>query len=871
MGLEINKIDNEALKALAKKADTVEPEKEYLDENEISVFNDLVEKALKAGNAGFENKDYADVVGLMTTPNAKINLTEKEKEALLINKVRSYVNEGYTRDAIMYKLEEEKVNLPSAKLMAVLNAMSVGKNKKGEDVQLTYNKHSDIADNRTEVKRAMESAGVDTNEWHEVRKLLEDAIYNELYEKAITNIDLAVFDLMAADLNLSYKDALKQVEKNFRKDGLTSDKVYKKAFKDSSNPMKAEAYDLVRKEFAKYYGNVEEQKQRALREKIYDDLKKQRPDLKEYLYSATLGNSFLNRITGKPSQGKLAAQAVTNYNKVLDKYIQTEEEIKDALGKKREQIFTAMKTMMTEKLNENGYPVDNAGNEINAKGQAVNELGDVLYDNAKPAMVPLIKQTEDGKWDISQLSLLLANELGRGDHELSRHNKKIDSNTCEINRAKGKLANLKDKDGNSLEDLLKSGNLTEADTKKLIKLCGFPKEKADAYKIILGTVIGAAVGLASGAGAEATTKRSYKVAGREFHDTINIDLNGMSITQDQLPEGVTLIGTGVDAYISIEKIINIPGYIVNLSKMVDTIALKSAILPAIMGALAAIYKHDGEFEVTGAHPTEDNIEAYAERMKKENPEYAELIVMIASTFVKDGEWQKEEYSRFIDTQRGTEGKLNKKEFSGMIEARIRQIQDLEKAKKENDSCKETPCNARVERKDTPAETQDVDNALEYKVVAGDTWAGIVKTYYPCLEKRYGLWGKNGAIRKLKVALAGGDKAKLKKLLEEGNLPEKMILPSMIEDCPREDGNEKVTVAIKRAETEEEKEAWKGSTLKSVGKNEPDKIVINEAKTEYIATDECTNKKGIGATVLEAFNMLKELTGKIYSNEAEFVK
>jgi len=896
MGLEIGKIANEALKVLAQKADVVDSENDYLDEAEVSVFKKLVENALKSENAGFTGEDYGNVVNLMTVPNKQVQLNNQEKVAVFVNKINSLAKEGMSRNEILESIKKEFGNYSDykdtiKKFETLLNAMNTGKNRKGEDVKLEYNQYSDIQDNRKEVKRAMEKAGMDTEEWHEVRKTLEQAVVNELKEKADNDVALMIANLMAEDPKLTFKDALNKAKKYFtketvyrdenglligvhafkgagKKNKVTYDKVYAQAFKDASIPKKQKAFELVQAEFAKYY-NTNALDQRKLRENIYKDLKTQHPELKEYFWSALFGNSLVNRVSGESSQGKLMAQSVTNYNKVQRKVIQTEEEFLDALGSKREHIYTAMKTMMTDKLNQDGLPVDNNGNVINAKGQAIDSEGNVLYNNAKPARVPLISTTEDGKLDLTQLSLLIANEVGRGDHELSKH-ANIDKNTSEINRTKGKLATIKDDKGNTLEDLLKNGNLTDKDTKKIIKALGFPVEKTDYYAVILGGILGGLAGAANGAAAAALNNRQVLETGKKSYD-YTAEIKVTNLTQAQIDEingykGVATTLVNSQTVIKIAKFIEFPSETIKLSKMISDTALKSAILPAITGALAALAESEGEFEVTGALPSEDNIDDYAVRMKKENPEYADILIAIATTFVKDGEWLKEDFSKFIDNHRGTDGKLNKKEFLNLgiaLKAMIKETVDNE------EYCQDTPCNATISKGEKEPDTTRTLKSLPRKTQKGDSWKGLIDAYYPCLLKECNgqYYGKNGAIRKLKEALAGDDKDMLHKLVYvDTDLPAVINLPPMIGNCYREDGTVKpIDTSLQEGQT------YTPSSYKEIGGNVEIIETIAEGRQVWVAKDDCTKQTGRGYTKQEALDDLKDKTKKEYANETEIVK
>ena len=153
----------------------------------------------------------------------------------------------------------------------------------------------------------------------------------------------------------------------------------------------------------------------------------------------------------------------------------------------------------------------------------------------------------------------------------------------------------------------------------------------------------------------------------------------------------------------------------------------------------------------------------------------------------------------------------------------------------------------------PAEIKDL--TLTYTRQGGDTWKELVRAFYPCLEDDYGMFGKDGAIRRLKKALSYDDNGNFNQqtynaLLRGGDLPKTMRLPKEIDGCERVD-NAKVTK----------------TRVQGNGKAR----IQSGGNHTFIATDGCDSRTATGSNRQEALNNLKAKTGKTYTNEAELLK
>lgn len=177
--------------------------------------------------------------------------------------------------------------------------------------------------------------------------------------------------------------------------------------------------------------------------------------------------------------------------------------------------------------------------------------------------------------------------------------------------------------------------------------------------------------------------------------------------------------------------------------------------------------------------------------------------------------------------------------------------------------------AEIETKTT---NNEISDCITYKRKANDTWTSIVQTYYPELVDEYGLYGANGAIRKLKIALAteNGERNedKYQKLLKATDLPEEICLPQCIAGKNiKADAvvPEQAKIAKENMATSEAYHA----PLKFVGSA----TLVKVGTTTYIARDcQDTSITASGSSKEEALKNLKKITQvDKYDNEDELLK
>lgn len=161
----------------------------------------------------------------------------------------------------------------------------------------------------------------------------------------------------------------------------------------------------------------------------------------------------------------------------------------------------------------------------------------------------------------------------------------------------------------------------------------------------------------------------------------------------------------------------------------------------------------------------------------------------------------------------------------------------------NEQNEDQDCEIEYQDFTIPESETQVDTTYTHNRKSGDTWGGIVNAYYPCLVDKYGL---SGAISKLKKALAydkndNFDANIYRHLLKDRDLPKQIDLPDSIDGCPREINDvKKVKIQYGRG---------KGSSLDKAGRRSS-KTETTAAIPRWRAVN-CEGRDGWGATPEEA--------------------
>ncbi len=460
------------------------------------------------------------------------------------------------------------------------------------------------------------------------------------------------------------------------------------------------------------------------------------------------------------------------------------------------------------------------------------ELGSDLFEKLNRAYLGTKVNTQ-GNYDLSQLSKDMMTRVGI-DYQV---NYSSDREMAELTNIKRHLKSTTGID------------FTEKEVKKLMDLCEIKEQKKDrslktAAKGILPEVLtGAITGLALSKRLHVSQNVLIPVDSSELASSIIDSIKSMGNT----PEIQELAGGKVGIKVSQEVLLD--------TRILDTIA--GAGIGALTGVLMSL-AFGKEIDEKSCMSISDydikdekytNVEKYKEYIAQNytNPEKVKAIHTLADTYYKQygADWHVH-YQQALRDMAGIGSKLNPEECRMMKY----HTPEIKEEKPVTEPCED--CNANIEAKYT-------DTTYTYNRQGGDTWMGIVKAFYPCLEEEYGMFGKDGAIRRLKKALSYNEDGTFNEktyqaLLNGGDLPKTMKLPASIDDCDRVDN----------AKVKKVKVSGNGKALiQEVGNN--------SGYTTYIAGDDCTKETVTAKSKEEALAKLKEKTGKEYANEAELLK
>lgn len=430
----------------------------------------------------------------------------------------------------------------------------------------------------------------------------------------------------------------------------------------------------------------------------------------------------------------------------------------------------------------------------------------------------------DGNWHFDGLSQEIENIIG-ADLELNRDARK-DRLVAEFTKVHGKLNQLTGK------------QLSKNEVRELVRLCGFDIEEKDWRKIVAGALTGGAIG--AGTGALAAGGDKSILLGDEV---INLK------DHIQIPEILDVTN---------DIKITIPGEVIIIPASIGTAAALGLIIPAVIGALNGL-KDAGQIPVVPQNFSATTPEALVEELKSEGNPYAAIFGLLAAAFRKedaDGNmvWDREGFKDFLNSIAGDgNGLLNKEELIGAL-MKVQRGEVEPPAEEPEEVC------AVEITEETPNEEKTEDITYIHHRKGGDSWAGIVTAYYPALVEQYGLWGKDGAIKRLQKALACDENGTynaetFRAIITATDLPKEMKLPSQIEGHTRVDG----TVVAENIKGSGQYKA----ALDTVGNNEY-KILQVPGTTTYTARDLCNNSTASGSSRDEAFrNLQKQNPGKNY--------
>ena len=453
------------------------------------------------------------------------------------------------------------------------------------------------------------------------------------------------------------------------------------------------------------------------------------------------------------------------------------------------------------------------------------ELGRDLFEKLNRAYLPTI-QNADGTYDLTKLGQEILDYTGQ-DYKV---NQSKDEKMAEFENIKVRLADL---------TKVSKDDISDGDVKDLIKYVGLKREHKDRTPNLLKAIVG---GVAGGLGAAGAARKLH------VKQDVNVVVDDKTVAQDMIDSlkesGVNVDTTEIGGKVSIK----VHQEVLRDTRVADILrgagigALTSAAFDVLFGNTKDEESCMSVSDYDPSKETYTNPELYKKHLANTTKNQAKINMMnaLVDEYAKTygDEWHSKLHETILKAA-GTGSKLNPEECKMLKYQKV----DTPAVKPEKEPEKE-PVKVPEEKCDVEAWADTVDKTVVHTRKGGDTWAGIVKAYYPCLVEEKGL---SGAIRALKTALATDENGNINRatyhdLLTGGDLPKTMKLPAKIGDC---DINKDATV--KRVKI-----------TNPGGKAKIQSVGHNTKETTWTAQD-CKNRKAYGKTEAEARENLKKAT------------
>lgn len=461
---------------------------------------------------------------------------------------------------------------------------------------------------------------------------------------------------------------------------------------------------------------------------------------------------------------------------------------------------------------------------------------------------PYFEKFQDGdSYDLSKLSDEMLSRIGI-DYQV---NYSSDKKMAEIKNIENKL------EGEINIDL------STKEVEKLMKLCKVVKQEKDrTFKTAINDALSGIPEMLTGAITGLATSRTLNV-----NQTVRIPFDDYK-TAKETYEAMIALGYKPElskldngGLIEVKQNVFINNSVLNTLTGIGIGILTNTLMSMAFGKVTEEDSCISIADYDINNPTYTNVEQYKEYIARnnKNPEKVNAIKTLADVYYKQyGDDWHVHYHQALRDMAGIGSKLNPDECRMMkyptpaVDKTGEPDKMPAKAKQDKRPAESSPVRDCV---DENCEASLKDNTFTYTRQGGDSWTELVRAFYPCLEKDYGMGGKNGAIRRLKKALSYNEDGSFNQktyeaLLQGGDLPKTMKLPEKIDGCNRVD-NAKV----------------KKVTISGNGKAKIQSVGFGY----WTATDGCDEQEAKGKTKQEALEKLKEKTGKKYTNEAELLK
>lgn len=723
--IKIDTIKNEELKALAEKANMVDADKTTLNDAEVTIFKALVE-AKNLGNVD----EFKTLMGGTTTP------AEIETAKYVGSKKEERIEKKESFDA--YKRQLTAAAAESKNIEELMNAEELDAEQKAviEKVKNLLPEYETVKD----VEKAHRELAKKVNGKEEefALKVLEAVAKKEiLNEQKQAFVDL-VADEKAKNPKLNEEQILKGIEKDERKNDKL-DRDERQALKSyRKNEYVANSAALYNESVAEVVndkdadGNVVDNKDKTNWKKVSKEAKKGLKEKNQWhkgVREAASKQWLKKAITGERSDAEITARRQATENDVEQQLNQSNKEVVDKLGKNFA-LALALKDKTVEKRDQFGRKIEGT-------------------------QIPLAQRNEaTGEWDFTGLSQEIRAYVG-ADYTLNKY-ASIDKLVAEVQQFIGQIT--------------ESGvPVSEAEAKKLIKLCGFDIERKDWRQVIAAAVAGFAVGASSSASAEALRGKdvlNIKGSDIEVHNKVTINITG-DVNLDDLDLGATggnIVKTSTGIEIIMDALVEYPDTIIKIAKHIGSAAILGGIIPSAIGALDAMKNDKGEVAVGATVVEDDTYTDYVKRLG-DNPYKTQLAAIALKFADKDGKLNAKDLQAFLDHSAGKGGKLNKEELKDALQ----ELQGIKvDSKTENKGNEPEVKQGYVADKAKVEEKSHMEDVMEPVLVTSgkhSSWEKIT-TMYECLEN-YSLSDRIRII-KLVQGINNGDYSKenLDKLLKE---------------------------------------------------------------------------------------------------------
>ena len=643
---------------------------------------------------------------------------------------------------------------------------------------------------------------------------------------------------------LTNKDDVKKLKKDLKKDGLTK---FQKDVLDDFMKL-AEQQVVINNEYTKlveYYENIKDGRTEGLNySAMKRDVKKHFKDDKFYkaswkMFDDYVKNDSRNFINAERNED-IAEGSTSTTKKAVKKDIKNEVQDGDRITKKQ-----ARK--------------DDTGNEVQARIQKRDRRREELKNIS-------LSEIESGL-DKDTYNLLVRtgylkeHKLGNGNYDLSAISDAISAgvgaDVLMNDHNDNKLSEM-DEVKENLRKLLNNTSFVKNSTvHDLREFCHIDKDTRDRSVIVPTAAVGGAAG-----GALAAIDRPLEINVKNYSN-FEIDLGLLSVDDNTVNDlvnsltnqGATVIQDGTSIKIDVT---NINKLLINQdwTEILAGAGIGLATSLALQLIIGTKKDEKSCWDMSNFNPTKNNYKTFEEFksfVKQNEPVIADAIIAWATPYYqKDSvNWNTNFYADLL--------KIAGNEILNCEEIRAAQM-----SKPVDNSRRAT-----IETKTT---NDEISDCIIYKRKANDTWASIVRTYYPELEKEYGLYGANGAIRKLKVALATENgvlnQATYNELLQATDLPKEICLPQCIAGK-----NIKADAFVPEQTVISEDQMAKGEDYHAPLKFVGSATVVKVGETTYIARDcQDTSITASGSSKEDALNKLKEITKvERYDNEDELLK